>query len=270
MNKQKQLSQFFTPVWAAEMLFNEHFSHLTPQDLVWEPSCGPGSFLSAIPHHIPAIGSDIDPELTKVASDNTGREVYTGDFRTVNFDRLNDVTAIVGNPPFDLDIFEQFMKRCEDILKLGNKAAFILPAYFFQTSKTFMRLTRKWEVDEDLIPRDLFPGLSMPLMWATFIRDNFPKLYAFQLYAQLCDINNLKENVKELVNKQVKRTGSVWREVLVNVVKDSGGVITLNDVYDRMERKRPTDNPFWKDQIRKIIQQKPFQRVGEATYQLIQ
>lgn len=68
MSNTKNLSQFFTPVWAAEILFQQHFSHLTEKDLVWEPSCGTGSFLSVIPKHIPAISSDLDPEMLNISN----------------------------------------------------------------------------------------------------------------------------------------------------------------------------------------------------------
>ena len=271
MIERNKLSQFFTPAWAAEFLYNKHFSHLTGNDLVWEPSCGPGSFLSAIPHHIPAFGSDIDPALVQKAHNNTNRPVYCGDFRYIQIDQLNRVTAIIGNPPFNLKVFEEFMIRCENILALGNKAGFILPAYFFQTARTFMRFARKWDISQEIIPVDLFKSdrvLSKPLIFASFIRDNFPQLIGFSLHKELCDVNALDKQLKEMLNHQIKRKGSIWRQVLINVVNDAGGTVTLDQVYKKMEGKRPTENPFWKDQIRKLIQQAPFKRVDNATYQL--
>ena len=269
MDNQKKLGQYFTPVWAAELLVNKHFPHLSANDLVWEPTCGPGSFLSAIPDHVPAVGSDIDPSLVEAAKSNTGRPVYLGDFRTLTFDQLNDVTAIVGNPPFELDLFEQFMERCSAILPLGKKAGFILPAYFFQTSKTFMRFTRKWDISQEILPRDLFKGLSKPIVWASFVRDNCPKLVGFYLHKELCDVDSMDSIIKEAVNGQIKRKGSIWREVLVSVLKDSGGKASLDQIYQKLEGKRPTPNPFWKEQVRKVVQQAPFVRVEDSTYQLL-
>lgn len=269
MSNQKKLGQYFTPVWAAELLFNKHFSHLSEKDLVWEPTCGPGNFLSAIPQHIPAVGSDIDPSLVEAATNNTSRQIYLGDFRTINFDRINEVTAILGNPPFELALFEQFMERCSGILPLGKKAGFILPAYFFQTSKTFVRFARKWDISQEILPRDLFKGLSKPIIWASFIRSNSPKLVGFYLHQELCDIDVLKNSVKEVLNNQIKRKSSVWKEVLIDVLKDSGGTAPLNEIYKKLEGKRPTINPFWKEQVRKVIQQEPFKRVAEGTYQLL-
>lgn len=270
-SKKKKLDQFFTPVWAAEILFDEHFSHVTNKDLVWEPTCGDGSFLSAIPKNIPAIGSELDPELVTLAKENTGRPVYQGDFRNIDFEEINEVTAIIGNPPFKLDIFEQFMQRCETILSIGNKASFILPAYFFQTSKTFMRFARRWQISQEILPRDLFQSqglLSKPIIFASFVRENSPLMFGFRLHAELCDINNLNKSVKDFISTQVKRSGSIWKEMVVKIAKDSGGKITLEQLYKTIEAKRPTENPFWKEQVRKVVQQHPFQRIEKATYQL--
>lgn len=270
MNNQKSLSQFFTPAWAAQLLFNKHFPYLTQKDLVWEPTCGTGACLAAIPAHIPAVGTEIDPTLIPLAIANTSRPIYQGDFRSVTFPELSRVTAIFGNPPFSCDLFEQFLHRCTTILKKDNKAAFILPAYFFQTSATLLRFARKWDIHQEMIPRDLFKGcgvLSKPLIFASFIRNDFPKLFGFTLYQELRDINGLNAEARESVSKKVSR--SVWKDLVIENVKAAGGTVSLQELYERVQGKRPTENPFWKDQIRKVIQQSPFVRVGEAKYQLI-
>lgn len=270
MEKQKNLGQFFTPIWAAEILYNVHFSHLTEKDTVWEPTCGKGSFLSVIPDHIKAVGSDIDPKMVNI-SKNTGRPIYEGDFRTVQFPELSHVTAMIGNPPFILDLFEEFMERCENILKEGNKAGFIIPAYFLQTSRTTRRIGKKWSMDQEMLPRDLFEGqgvLSKPISFVSFFRHDSPYMKGFRLYAELCDVKALKDSVQEILKHGGKRKG-VWKEVLVNVVDDLGGKATLEQIYTNMEGKRPTENPFWKEQIRKIIQQAPFERIDDGTYKLV-
>jgi adenine-specific DNA-methyltransferase len=271
MSKQKELDQFFTPVWAAEILYNKTFPELNENDLVWEPTCGKGSFLSAVPQHIRAIGTEIDPELVKESNKNTGRLVYHGDFRTVHFEKINEVTAIIGNPPFDLDMFETFMERCEDILPFGNKAAFIIPAYFMQTSKTFKRLTKSWDIDQKMMPRDLFQTeslLSKPLVWAQFIRDASPVLSGFILYNELIDIKSMLPEIKEALTKTINKNGSIWRQVLVDVVKDIGGTATLEQIYKKIEGKRPTKNPYWKEKVRQIIRQSPFESVDTGKYKL--
>src|SRR3546814_10298894 len=56
------LHQWFTPFWAAEMFANDVLDGLGHVGVI-EPSCGTGSFLSAIPQHLPAYGVDIDPDI---------------------------------------------------------------------------------------------------------------------------------------------------------------------------------------------------------------
>ena len=107
--KRKSLGQFFTPAWAAEILFDAHFSHLGPKDLVWEPTCGPGTSLAAVPAHIPAFGSEIDALLAADAARLTGRTILTGDCRTVELP--SGITSVFGNPPFDLALFEELMEH---------------------------------------------------------------------------------------------------------------------------------------------------------------
>lgn len=107
--KRVELSQYLTPSWAAEVLFDAHFSHLGPRDLVWEPACGAGNMLSAIPAHIPAIGTDIDADMVTRARQRTGRPVFHGDCRTVTLP--SGISAIFGNPPFELSLFEQMLER---------------------------------------------------------------------------------------------------------------------------------------------------------------
>lgn len=57
----KALSQYFTPTWAAEIIVEQLYPHLSANDLVIEPTCGDGRFLSAIPAHVPAYGVELDP-----------------------------------------------------------------------------------------------------------------------------------------------------------------------------------------------------------------
>jgi len=82
-NHTKHFGQYMTPSWAAEALIERHFSRLGSEDVVIEPSCGQGAFLSALPAYVPAIGIDIDPRMTADARRLTGRHIIDGDFSTV-------------------------------------------------------------------------------------------------------------------------------------------------------------------------------------------
>lgn len=225
MDNKIKYDQYFTALWASELLFDEHFSHLTANDLVWEPTCGHGSFLAAIPEHIPAIGSNIDPELSAQANVSTGRITMTGDCRVITLP--STITAVIGNPPFSLRIFEGLLKRCEELLVIGNKMGFILPAYFFQTSTTLKRLNRKWTIHQQMLPRDLFYRLEKPLVFASFIRENFPKLFGFFLYDQVESLRSLTDEVYQRLSNEITGTRNTWKNTITVALNKLGGTATL-------------------------------------------
>src|SRR3546814_1544865 len=70
------LHQWFTPFWAAEMFANDVLDGLGHVGVI-EPSCGTGSFLSAIPQHLPAYGVDIDPDIAAVRSEEHTSELQS-------------------------------------------------------------------------------------------------------------------------------------------------------------------------------------------------
>lgn len=93
-----ELSQYFTPFWAAAELWDRDFSWVSSADVVIEPTCGPGPFLAAIPESVPAFGVEIDPDLAAIARRETGRECIVGDVCNVAFP--SEPTVAVGNPHF--------------------------------------------------------------------------------------------------------------------------------------------------------------------------
>jgi len=264
MSKEKELGQFFTPVWAAQALFDAHFGMLTAADMVWEPTCGKASMLSAIPANIPCIGSEIDPVLAEEARISSGRPVITGNCLSVE---LPPITAVFGNPPFNLELFLKLLRRCDGLIPIGNKAAFIIPAYFVQTSRTVMEYGRRWGIHQEILPRDLFPGLSKPLIFGTFIRDNRPHLVGFRLFPELASIKKLSKDFQENISNKVSGTRGVWRKAVSQVITELGGSASLTAIYSKIEGRRPTENEYWKEQIR-LVCQRNFNRIQEGVYSL--
>lgn len=263
--KMNSLNQFFTSAWASEILFDAHFNNLGINDLVWEPTCGTGNMLAAIPEHIPCIGTEIDPPIADQARKNTGREIITGNCLTIKLPQ--GITAIFGNPPFNLELFEKLLNRCSEILELGTKAGFLIPAYFLQTSRTVIDLGRKWTISSEIIPRDVFPGLSKPLVFASFTRDNFPRLIGFRLFTEVSEMRQLSKHHQELFSNKIKGPRSVWKEAVTEILQELGGKASLTIIYQSIEGKRPTDNSHWKEQIRKVLQ-KSFVRTETGVYSL--
>lgn len=250
MNNQKRFNQYFTPVWAAELLLKRHFPGLEPgRDCILDPTCGAGHFLMPIPEEVQAFGVEIDPEQAQAARDNTGREIVTSDFLSAELPFKP--SAIVGNPPFELKLFAQFLERCYDLLEYDQRAGFILPVYFFQTANTALKLFGDWSVSQELIPRNIFEGLEKPLCFATFSKERNPQLHGFFLYTQRAALESLKAEYRSMFVGNGARA-NVWRETIAAAIELCGGRASLDQLYKTIENNKPTANKFWREKIRQI------------------
>jgi hypothetical protein len=259
-----ELSQWFTPEWAAALLVERYFPSLSGSDLVLEPSCGRGAFLKAIPDHVPVIGVEIDPELAQIARDTTGRKVITGDYNRVLLPE--GITAIVGNPPFELDIFDKFLARSHRILPDLSKCGFLLPAYFYQTYGNVLKWSESWSMQVDLVPRGLFPGIKFPLSFCVFRKDRRRNMVGFALYAELADVRNLCKQAQDVLQSG-RPHKSVWRALIEDTLQLLGGKATLDTIYEAIEPKRPTSTAFWREKVRQQLQLH-FTRIRQGEYAL--
>lgn len=256
-DQRKALGQYFTPRWVAEAIVDRHFSGLKPGDCVIEPSCGDGRFLLALPESVDVIGVEIDPMHARSANATTGRRVICGDFTAIDRAMFpNRVHAVVGNPPFAADTIAAFLARSHDLLVEGGTCGFILPAYIFQTSSKVMSMAQRWSIQTELMPRNLFPGLSLPLTFTLFTKEKLRKLHGFFLYREAAGIADMKPASREVLTASTHR-GSVWRQA-VRQAFDALGTCTasLHDLYMAMSKK-PTDNRNWMQQVRKVLQSYP-------------
>lgn len=256
---QRALGQYMTPDWAAEALVAEFFGDLTLCDRVIEPSCGRGAFLRAVPGYVPTVGIEIDPELAAFAQAHSGREVVVGDFRTC--DLPFTPTAILGNPPFALATIEGFMARAWALLPDAGRVGFILPCSTFQTANTVDRFAQRWHVQQDFIPRDLFPGLSYPLCFARFTKGK-RGLVGFALYHERVAVNRLQARYRALLAQGER---SVWAAVTRAALEALGGRATLAELYAEIAGHRPTGNRFWQEKVRQQVQRIGY-RVGPGQW----
>lgn len=262
--ERKALGQYFTPRWAASAIVEHHFGDLRPGATVVEPSCGDGRFLLALPDHLRAIGVEIDPRHAARAQELTGREVICGDYMSVELPQ--EIDAVIGNPPFVADTVADFLERSHQLLRDGGRCGFILPAYVLQTSSKVMQFAKKWSISTELMPRNLFPGLSLPITFTVFTKDQQRKLFGFFLYRETADVAQLSPEVRRLVADS-ERKGSVWR-LAVNAAFDrlDRDQAKLADIYAAVQRK-PSDNPYWEQQVRKVLQTYPeFQSVERGVW----
>jgi site-specific DNA-methyltransferase (adenine-specific) len=259
----KDKHQWFTPVWAAEALVTAHFGNLGSDDFVVEPTAGVGNFLKAIPSHVRAVGVELDPELAAAARLATGREVINADFTEVKFS--DRPTAFVGNPPFDLELIDRILDRCHDVLPAGGKAGFILPAYAFQTASRLVNYARRWSVEQEMIPRNLFKNMMKPLCFAVFAKDGLGNLRGFSLYRELDDVNGMPK----WASNELSTSKSPWKSLVTKAVAEMGGEASLSAIYDAIEPQRPTENKWWQAKVRQTLGRSgAFKRVGDSRWAL--
>lgn len=258
----EKLGQFPTPTWAAEMLVTRHFHQLTGADTVLEPSCGDGRFLLAIPAHVPAYGVEIDPDLADQARVNTGREILTGDFRDVVLPHVP--TAVIGNPPFTVSTIDEFLTRCHDVLEYEGRVGLIVPAYYFQVARRVVRLSRQWSISQELLPRNLFDGLAIPILFANFRKQRKTVLSGFFLYAETEALESLQKKYRAMFWGNTA-TARVWERAFAAALQTLGGEASLEQVYQVIENDRPTTTAWWREALRKIARQ-CFEPLGNGMY----
>jgi hypothetical protein len=260
-SRRAELGQFFTPFWAAEWLI-QHYFQFSLNDVVVEPTCGDGSFLCAIPKAIEAVGIEIDPDLAASAARTSGRRVICGDIRTVNLDIMP--TVAVGNVPFKIELFQVILDRLKVWMPKDGRCGFVVPSYFFQSSSTALGYAEGWNIRTEHIPREIFPRLTKPLVFALFERARHGRLIGFALYEEMNAINQMAGRYRELL---ARSDNSVWKKVVIEAFAELGGVASLKDLYEVIAPKRPTHNKWWQPKIRQIVQEIG-QRISRGRYSL--
>lgn len=255
--KQKELSQWFTPSWAANDLV-EHV-RLRPDDVVLEPSCGDGVFLQAIPSSHEAVGVEIDPAMATLARINSGREVILGDFRFVDIPVRP--TLIIGNPPFKTDLVMEFLSRSYELLPDRGRVAFILSTHILQTPRHLVDLSSRWGMEHSIMPRTLFNRAERPLSFLQLTKGG-RGMKGMLLYQQAYFFNRLPLAAKKIANRG---NGSVWFRVVSWAMSQAGGAADLPELYKLVGQNPPTTNKFLKEKVRQVLQQY-FKRIGRGRW----
>ena len=244
------LSQWMTPSWVAEAIVEHALPRFEEGAVIIEPSCGIGRFLDALPAHYRNIGIEIDPELASIAR-SKGHEVIEGDFRTARLP-VDRAHAIIGNPPFENDIFNGFLSRSHNLLEDEGQVIMIVPAYFFQTAKTVTAWSERWSIQQEMMPRNLFPGLSKPLLLARFTKTRETKLFGFLLYHETKEI----QDIPRAYRIALEEGESGWAAAVGKAIDNLGGKANLQSIYAEIGPKRPTQTRFWKEKVRQTLYRK--------------
>ncbi len=259
--KRADLEQYFTPSWAANLLLKRYFADVGRSDFVVDAGAGRGAFLGEIPAEVPAIGVEIDPELAALARDRTGRDVVCGDFRFVDLPARP--TAIVSNPPFSSAKARAFLQRGYELLPDSGRFGAILPAHFFSYSGPFRELADRWSIRQEIIPRELFHRLAYPLVFALFTKERVRTYHGFFLFEEAGVVADSSKAMK-LVLMRGGRRQNVWREVVDEALRAFGGRVSPEQLRGYVQPRRPTTNQWWKDKLRQVLNEGPYQKDAEG------
>lgn len=254
-----ELSQFFTPFWVAEELVDDALRGIGSA-AVLEPSCGTGSFLTAIPSHMPALGIDIDPKVASAAMKNSGRNVIIGDFRTCDLEGFQP-EVLVGNPPFEMAVINGFLDRAHEILPDDGLIAMIVPAYSFQTPRQVTRWMDMFSIEVNMIPRTIFPGLSKPLVWAKWRKQAQRTFSGMMLFAETRSVELMRSTIREALEQP-----GTWREAVTRALETLGGEASVASIYDAIAPQRQ-QSEHWRPKVRQTLQ-RGFVSLGNGRWTL--
>src|SRR3546814_983378 len=101
-----------------------------------------------------------------------------------------------------MPIIDGFIDRSHSILPADGVAAFILPAHVFSTAGRVMQCTERFALDVKTIPRSLFSRISLPLVWANFIKTQRRTMIALMLFAEQNALENMTKSEEHTYDLQ--------------------------------------------------------------------
>jgi site-specific DNA-methyltransferase (adenine-specific) len=123
---------------------------------------------------------------------------------------------------------------------------------------------RRWSIYQEALPRELFPRLRFPIMFARFEKVEARRLVGFALFADLDAMRWLSARTRRIL---ADGAAPVWRAVVLDALQECGGEATLATLYRAIEGRRPSTNQHWRAKVRQQVQHHCV-RVAPATYRL--
>lgn len=255
--------EYQTPTWACELLVERYFRDLKSSDRVIEPSCGEGHWLDAIPRSVPAIGIELNPTLAARARDRTGREIIVGDVLDVQL-AAGSATAVIGNPPFTARLIDGILDRAHGWLVDGGRCGLVLPACILYRERRIARERERWAIEQEALPREIWQRLYTPLVFARFTKSRSRTLVGFALFDEMTFVRAMTNRTRAMLSAG---RSPVWRDVVLDALRQCGGEADLAAIYSRIAKRRPTANPFWKEKVRQQLQRHAV-RVSPGVYRM--
>jgi site-specific DNA-methyltransferase (adenine-specific) len=129
-------------------------------------------------------------------------------------------------------------------------------------------LSRRFSIAQELLPRNLFDGMTKPIMWCTFKKERRTVLSGFFLYAETDALSGMHKDLRALLLGNLS-TAHCWRDAVELALKACGGSATLAQLYACFDGRQPTSNPWWREKIRQIAG-KHFHRVRPGEFALLE
>lgn len=159
-----------------------------------------------------------------------------------------------GDTPLNADTVARFLDRAHPLLGEGGKCGLILPAYVLQASSKVLSMSEKWSIEQGLMQRNIFPRLSVPIVFSVFTKEAHRRMFGFFLYREAAEMSELSEPARQVLERSDK-AGSVWRQA-VHAAFDhvSEDVAPLDALYRALGGRRPTDNAHYRAKVRQTLQ----------------
>jgi site-specific DNA-methyltransferase (adenine-specific) len=251
-----------TPAWLAYAYVERKLSRATSDDIICEPCCGDGAILREIPPHLRAFGIELDPTLAAEARATSGREVLVGDVLAIEIPHL--ITKVIGNPPFSVPWLNAFLDRFHGIMPEGGEIHLLLPAFAMQTSARVARYHRRYSIETEMIPRDVFPGFDKPLSLVSFTKEQHRKLIGLAFYDETAEWRAMPEEFRRILHRSKT---NVWVAAILRALQKLGGRGTVDQIARVISGFRPTQTQHWREAIRKHLRLY-FESVERAVYQI--
>ena len=183
------------------------------------------------------------------------------------FFRPSDRPTGPGSPRSDR-LHKHATPRSDRAVGDGDRVGLLLPVYLFQTAATVIRYHHRWSIRQELLPRNLFQGLTKPLLFALFTKEHRRTLHGFFLYTETdALLAGVHPRLRAYLIGNLS-TAQCWRDAVRVALEACGGRATLSELYACFESGgRPTTNQFWREKVRQIAG-KHYHRIAPGEYAL--
>jgi site-specific DNA-methyltransferase (adenine-specific) len=239
-----------TPSWFGAAIVDRYLGDLDADDVVCEPFAGDGAILRAIPPGIRAFGIEIDATLAQRARSSSGRTVLVGDALTIALPEIP--TRIVSNIPFRVDVLSRLLDRMYPVIAERSSLTLLCPVFCLQTSSRVSRYAQRYSIGVDLIPRDIFPGLPLPLAIAVFTKEATRRLVGMAFVHEVAEQKKFPAEFRAILDRAQT---NVWVAACLRALDLLGGRGSVQQVTNVISGFRPTQTEHWREAVRKALSQ---------------